>query len=99
MDEIRVEVVYAEVGAVDAVIVRLPAGASAADAVEASGIAIRHPGIDAGCLGVFGRRVAPATRLADGDRVEIYRRLLLDPKEARRARARRTRSLSRRKPR
>jgi hypothetical protein len=39
-------------------------------------------------VGVFGKRVPPDTPLADGDRVEIYRALLLDPKERRRQRAR-----------
>jgi putative ubiquitin-RnfH superfamily antitoxin RatB of RatAB toxin-antitoxin module len=36
---------------------------------------------------VYGRRVSAETRLADGDRVEIYRELLIDPKERRRQRA------------
>ena len=44
--------------------------------------------MDLNAVGIFGRRVPPATRLADGDRVEIYRPLALDPKEQRRRRAR-----------
>lgn len=91
MAAIRVEVVYAAPGGVDAVQLRLPAGATAAEAVKASGMAERHPGIDPGCIGVFGRRVAPQARLAEGDRVEIYRPLAIDPKDARRRRARRKR--------
>jgi len=87
MAAIRVEVVYATPGSLDAVELRLPAGATAAQAVKASGICERHPGIDPGCIGVFGRRVTSQTRLADGDRVEIYRPLPIDPKEARRRRA------------
>jgi putative ubiquitin-RnfH superfamily antitoxin RatB of RatAB toxin-antitoxin module len=39
--------------------------------------------------GIYGRRVTLDTKLADGDRVEIYRPLRADPKEARRQRARR----------
>ena len=85
----RVEVVYALPDGHDVAELDLPAGATAAEAVKASGIAARHPGIDASQLGIFGRRVAPDTPLADGDRVEIYRALALDPKEARRRRARR----------
>jgi len=40
-------------------------------------------------VGIFGKRVSLETRLADGDRVEIYRPLAMDPKESRRRRARR----------
>ena len=87
MAAIRVEVVYAEAKEVDAVSVRLPAGATVRDAVAASGIAERRA-VDFDAVGVFGRRVPADTRLADGDRVELYRPLLLDPKEQRRQRAR-----------
>jgi uncharacterized protein len=87
MAVIRVEVVYALAKELDAVSLRLPAGATVRDAVTASGIAERRA-VNLDSVGVFGRRVAPDTRLADGDRVEIYRPLLLDPKEQRRQRAR-----------
>ena len=86
----RIEVVYALPDGHDIVELNLAAGATAADAVKASGIAARHPEIDPSRLGIFGRRVAGDTRLAEGDRVEIYRPLALDPKEARRERARRS---------
>jgi putative ubiquitin-RnfH superfamily antitoxin RatB of RatAB toxin-antitoxin module len=39
-------------------------------------------------LGVFSRRVSPDDTLRDGDRVEIYRPLTIDPKDARRRRVR-----------
>jgi uncharacterized protein len=45
-------------------------------------------GIDPARIGVFGRVVSSTTLLRDGDRVEIYRALKIDPKEARRRRAR-----------
>lgn len=85
----EIEVVYALPEQEDAVRVRLASGATAADAVRASGILARHPEIDLGRskLGVYGKVVAPEARLADGDRVEIYRPLVMDPKEARRRRA------------
>jgi len=83
MSFIRVEVVRARRDGVDTVTVRLPAGASVRDALRASGI-----DAEASAVGVFGKRVRPDTPLADGDRVEIYRPLLLDPKERRRQRAR-----------
>ena len=68
----------------------LPDGASVQDAVAASRIGERAGGdIDASVCAIFGRRVAPGTRLVDGDRVEITRPLVCDPKAARRARVRR----------
>ena len=90
MAALSVEVVYALPGAEDAVSVRLAPGATLRDAVLASGILERHPEIDLAVqkLGVFGTPRPPDAPLADGDRVEIYRRLALDPKEARRRRAR-----------
>lgn len=87
---LRIEVVYALPQGEDAVKLELAPGSSALDAVRASGIAQRHPEIDLASprLGVHGRVVPPHTRLVDGDRVEVYRRLAVDPKEARRRRAR-----------
>jgi len=85
MASIRIEVVYATRPRADAVTVELPQGATVREALQAAGIK------DAAALGIFGRRVAADTRLAHGDRVEIYRPLLLDPKERRRERARRPR--------
>jgi len=87
MGRIRVEVVYALPRELDAVSVQLPAGSTVRDAITASGVAARRS-IDPGAVGVFGRRVPLDTRLADGDRVELYRPLALDPKERRRQRAR-----------
>ena len=59
----------------------LPAGATVRDALAASGLGGQ-------AFGIFGKRVELDHRLADGDRVEIYRPLAMDPKEARRQRAR-----------
>ncbi|HEY3077286.1 MAG TPA: RnfH family protein [Burkholderiales bacterium] len=83
MATIRVEVIYARRDGVDSVRLQLPAGARVRDALSASGI-----DADASAVGVFGKRARPDTPLADGDRVEIYRPLALDPKERRRQRAR-----------
>ena len=82
MAAIRVEVVYTTRGALDALTVELPAGATVRDALAAARMTERGA-----ALGIFGRRVAPETPLADGDRVEIYRPLLADAKEQRRRRA------------
>ena len=73
--------------------VRLPAGATVADAIEASGIGEAIRALDGSYevsgdrVGVFGRKVRLEDPLEDGDRVELYRPLVVDPKEARRARA------------
>lgn len=89
----RVEVVYATSEAEDVTGLDLPDRATVADALAASGIARRHPGIDLSRLGIFGRRVTGDAPLAERDRVEIYRPLAVDPKEARRRRAGRQRTL------
>jgi uncharacterized protein len=70
--------------------VNLPAGSTVIQAVEQSGILQELPEFkfDLSRLGIFSRRVAPDDLLHDGDRVEIYRPLTLDPKDARRRRAR-----------
>lgn len=68
----------------------LPRGSTVADAIERSGIRDARPDVEirADCIGIFARKVSPGTLLRDGDRVEIYRPLAVDPKEARRKRAR-----------
>lgn len=80
---IRIEVVAARRDGVSTTRLELPAGALVRDALQASGLQV-----DTNAVGIFGKRVSPDVRLADGDRVEIYRPLLLDPKERRRERAR-----------
>jgi uncharacterized protein len=82
MAMLRVEVVHARPDGAEIVEIRLPDGATVRDALAASGLKGNQAGI-------FGTRVTLDTRLADGDRVEVYRPLRVDPKEARRARARR----------
>jgi len=89
-EPLRVEVVYCpRPGVADRVALDLPAGATVADAVAASGLAERHGLAAAGLdLGVWCRPCTAAAALRDRDRVEIYRGLLVDPKEARRQRYR-----------
>jgi putative ubiquitin-RnfH superfamily antitoxin RatB of RatAB toxin-antitoxin module len=92
--EIGVEVAYAEPDNQVIVSLRLPAGASAGDAVQRSGLLERFPGITwpGAPIGIFGKPVSPSASLTEGDRVEIYRPLRMNPKEARRLRAARSRS-------
>lgn len=87
----RVEVAYAA-SASDAFLVELDLadGATVEQAIRASGVLSRYPEIHLeDCrVGVFSERCTLDRRLRAGDRVEIYRSLLVDPKEARRRRAR-----------
>ena len=93
MTTIRVTVAYALPDAATLIEVRLPAGSTVAQAIERSGIALRHPDVDFSSLpvGVFGSRVERTATLVDGDRIEFYRPLVADAKEARRRRAARRR--------
>jgi len=73
---------------VDLVNVPLATGATVRDAIEASGVLRRYPEIDLAQakIGVWGKVRQPGDPVRDGDRVEIYRPLKVDPKEARRQR-------------
>lgn len=88
---LRVSVAYSPcAGVVDEVVLWLPAGATVAEALRDSALRLRHPGLDlaAAPIGVWGTPCAPGDALRDGDRVEVYRALRVDPKEARRLRYR-----------
>jgi putative ubiquitin-RnfH superfamily antitoxin RatB of RatAB toxin-antitoxin module len=71
-------------------LLELPAGATVRQAVLGSGLAAACPGVElATCdLGIWGRPCGPGVLLHEGDRVEVYRRLQVDPKVARRERFR-----------
>jgi uncharacterized protein len=91
VESIRVSVAYSpQARVVDETELSLPAGATLADAIRASGVLDRHPGLDLAHakLGIWGRVQAPQTVLRERDRVEVYRPLQVDPKEARRLRYR-----------
>lgn len=91
-ERLRVSVVYSpaarevlEIG------LELPAGSTVKQALQASGLAERFPGLDLGHagVGVWGRKAALEQVLRDQDRVEVYRPLRVDPKVARRERFKR----------
>lgn len=88
--EVTVEVVYALPDRQTLLTLTVPAGATVREALVLSGLPAIYPEIDSARnrIGIFGKRVPPDTRLNNGDRVEIYRPLTVDPKEARRRRAR-----------
>lgn len=87
--DIAVEVVYALSHSQTLRALTLPAGSTVAQAIDASGILRLVPEIDLrqNRVGIYGKLAKPDTILRDRDRVEIYRPLLIDPKEARRRRA------------
>lgn len=88
---IAVEVAYALADRQVLVRLEVPCGTSARQAVEQSGLAAEFPALDLANspLGIFGRSVAkPEERVLEaGERVEIYRALIADPKEVRKQRA------------
>ena len=84
-----VEVTYARPDVQSIVPLKVAPGTTLEQAVVQSGILERFPEIDLGKnkLGVFGKVAKKDTPLKPGDRVEIYRPLIADPKEARKKRA------------
>jgi putative ubiquitin-RnfH superfamily antitoxin RatB of RatAB toxin-antitoxin module len=88
-DQIQVEVVYALPQRSWSVPVVLPTGSTLQQAITSSGILEICTEIDLARnrVGIYGRLQGLDTVLREGDRVEIYRNLRIDPKEARRKRA------------
>ncbi|WP_312239860.1 RnfH family protein [Pantoea sp.] len=94
MPEIVVEVVYALPEKQYLRIVKLEEGSTIEQAIKASGLLELRRDIDLASnkIGIYSRPVKLNDLLADGDRVEIYRPLIADPKEMRRQRAERSAS-------
>lgn len=89
--DLRISVAYSpRAGELDLVEINVPAGATVGFALSHSGLLGRHPGlIAADCkTGVWGQLRGLDDLLRDLDRVEVYRPLQVDPKEARRLRYR-----------
>ncbi|WP_434592464.1 RnfH family protein [Pseudomonas sp. R4-83] len=86
---LEIEVVYAAVDRQVLRTVNVPESMTVRAAVQASGIAADFPELklDECPLGIFGKTVADTRVIQAGDRIEIYRPLLADPKEVRRLRA------------
>lgn len=90
---LSIEVCYALPARQSLIPVTLPDGATVRDAIDASGVLALHPEIDLdrAKTGVFGKLAPLDAPLADHDRVEIYRPLIVDPKVARQRRVEKTR--------
>lgn len=81
----RIEVAWVSPESQLLIAVDLPDGATVADALEAArNTSSEFPDWADRPVGVWGRVVPPESALRDGDRVEVYRKLLIDPREARR---------------
>jgi len=88
-DRIAVEVAYALPDRQVILVVDVVPGATLEDAIRGSGILEQYPDIDLAVnkVGVFGKLGKLGDALHAGDRVEIYRPLIADPKQVRRQRA------------
>ena len=86
--EIDVEVVYALPDEQIVMRLKITSGATVLQAIAQSGLLLRYPQISIATarVGIFGKIAALDAPLCAGDRVEIYRPLTVDPKEARRRR-------------
>lgn len=88
-----IEVAYAEPDVQHLISIELAEGSTIWDAVQQSGLLEKYSVLaDQGTalrenVGIFGKLKSADTVLRANDRVEIYRPLLMDPKEARRLRA------------
>lgn len=90
-NEISIEVAYALADKQHIVKLSVPQGTTMRQAVLMSKIDRYFPGLDleGSALGIFSKSIAVPEEheVQDGDRIEIYRPLLADPKEARKRRA------------
>ena len=90
LQKIKVEVAYALPEEQVILLLHVDSGATIDEAIKLSGIMDHYPDIDPGTLnkvGIFGKLAKLDKVLQDGDRIEIYRPLIADPKEVRRKRA------------
>ena len=90
---LQIEIAFAEPQRGIVKILRLPPGSCIADALRLAALDPDFAGVDLAnsSFGIFGRPARADQALKEGDRIEIYRPLAADPKEARRARAKQAR--------
>ena len=87
---LAIEIAFAAAEAQAIIPIEVPVGTTIAEAIQLSGILARFPEIrlnNSLAVGIFGLRRSLEWEVAEGDRVEIYRALAMDPKEQRRLRA------------
>jgi hypothetical protein len=88
-EQIRIEVAYAEPETQVIIPLRVPQGTTIEQAIRQSGVLEMFPSIDLSVnkVGIFSKLSKLDTALREKDRVEIYRKLIADPKEVRKQRA------------
>lgn len=88
-DPLNIEVAYALPDCQTVLAVKVRPDTTVEEAIAASGMLARHPEIDLAVnkVGVYSRPVKLGDPLHEGDRIEIYRPLIADPREMRKKRA------------
>ncbi len=99
-DKLHVEVAYALPERQFLQKLRVPPGTSVEQAISASGVLLQFPQLDLASskVGIWNRVVKLEQPLVEGDRIEIYRPLIADPKEVRKQRAERAKKEGRANP-
>lgn len=97
-EKLSIEVAYATAEQQVIATLQVEVGCTLEKAIERSGIPLQFPEIDLKKqpVGIFSQPKALDAEVQDGDRIEIYRELLADPKEIRRLKAVRAKSQNRR---
>lgn len=93
MDQIEVEIIHLGINSRFHRALQIPVGSSAQQALDASGVFVDCPELPPDApIGIYGQKVQRDLVVKNGDRIEIYRPLVFDPKQARRNRAARKNS-------
>ncbi|TQV86993.1 RnfH family protein [Aliikangiella coralliicola] len=89
MDKITIELIYALPDKQELLTLDVEEGTNIGEAIELSGILNQYPEIDLATnkVGLFSKVSKLDQSLREGDRIEIYRPLIADPKEMRRKKA------------
>jgi len=89
MSKIRVEVAYALPDRQVIIVLEIEPNSTVQAAIQQSNILVQFPEIDLQQqkVGIFSKRCELTDVVHDGDRIEIYRPLIIDPKTARRKKA------------
>ena len=95
---IRIEIAYALRDRQSLIAMEMEEGGTVEEAIRRSGMLAEFPEIDLrrAKVGIFGRRVSLGAPVRNGDRLEIYRPLIVEPKQGRRERAQQAQRRSRR---
>lgn len=84
-----VEIIYATIESQELLTLSVAEQATIQDCIEQSGLLVQYPDIDLSVMkvGIFSQVKVLSHSVNEGDRIEIYRALIADPKEVRRKKA------------